>query len=322
MNDVTLGKRTRTALTGEEENVDRAFWGSEQHRTWEESESDSDISYDLDEDEEEESESDSELDEEEKEESSEDDESEDEDTRKKQKKGRFQAYKPVSVSEAGAPKKKTIVRRKPKPVVLAEESIAPDLRRETRDSTRARTMEVQDRPTPVSTRRIRRPTDGRKIYTQEQLMEEARIVEEWNKADLDAYIKYTEMSEKEKNAMMQKRRRGTSQNEFTIFSRSYIDSRGEVSSELRLVPPPQEESLKKKIVSPLPLKSTQQLLGIAEPEEPAMRSGFAYRYPYGGLEGFNTVEQYEAIRADYVDYEIREIKNVISKIHSLQENIK
>jgi len=233
-----------------------------------------------------------------------------------------QAYKPISVS--AVPKRKTIVRRKPKLDLATEvdNQEGPDMleRRETRDTTRARTLEVQERAIPSSSKKspASTPTRDKPRLSQEQLLEEARIVEEWNKADLEAYIRYTELSEKERNAMLQKRRRGGSRNEYTFCSRSYIED-GQVKSEIKIVPPPpsSEETSKKKPGVFIPRRFTNDLLGIqAKPEVPD-RSMCNYRYPYGGEDVFNTAEEYEAIRRGYVDWEVNEVQKVMRHLNSL-----
>ena len=316
---MNAGKRTSAKITGKEAELDSAFWGAEQHRTWEESESDSDVSFDIDEDEGE-SESDSELDEdEESEEESDEDESETDEV-KKRKKASFRAYKPIAGGEA-APNRKTIVRRKPKAVPSSPKSVADSTfsRRETRDTTRARTQEVKERAEmPVRLRKYAHSGFEAASLSQEQLLEDARIVEEWNRADLDAYIKYTEMSEKERGLLLTRRRGRSNKDEYRIVARSFIE-KGKVKSELKLIPPkpPADDGSKKKPQTTVVVKTTSQVLGIREPEVPPDRSMNTYRYPYGSMEGFNTREEYMQIREADLGPQRQQVESVIANLHSL-----
>ena len=298
--------------------MDQAFWGSDQHRTWEESESDSDVSYDLEESEEE-SDSDSELDGEEEEEESEEEESEDEED-KRRKRPRFQAYK-VPDTKHGAPKRKTIVRRKAKPSADTPVSVAESevTRRETRDTTRARTLEVHSRSTPVTARKkASSPSGGQRKLTQEQLLEEARIVEEWNKADYDAYLRFTELSEKERNALMQKRRQRGPKNVYTIVTRSFIRN-GASAEEIRIVPPVVEEQVAKKkdAKPPLPIKTVAEVLGLDQSIPEYADRSFKYRYPYGYMREFNTIAEFNIIHEEEQNVEREEAEKLLAHLHSL-----
>lgn len=312
---VMSGMRAKL-LTGEEEQKDRTFWGSEEHNTWEESESDSDISYDLDELEEE-SESDSELDEEDE---SEEEEPEDDEERRR-KRPRFQAYK---VPEKGTPKRRTVVRRNssstPKPEEGIKDEVTTDTR-ERRETTKARSLEVTERKMSSSFGlRKKRSQTQYVALTQEQLMEEAKMVEEWNKADYDAYLRYTEMSEKERNALIQKRRNNGSKNLYRIVSRSYIED-GQEKSELKLVPPLEEDSLKikEKMSKGILYKSAKEVLRMDASKPLPANKSFKYRYPYGDMEGYNTIAEYEDIIERERGKEVLESEKLVQELYSFLE---
>ena len=309
------GKRAKI-LTGDEEEIDRSFWGSEKHKTWEESESDSDISYDLEESEDE-SDSDSELDQVEGDDESGTEESVDEEENRR-KRPRFHAYK-VPPQNEGI-KRKTVIRRKSvtqEPVETPSDNFE---KRETRETTKARTLEVTERKSvDVSGKKRKHASRGSSVtLTQEEQMEEARIVEEWNKADYDAYLRYTEMSEKERNALMQKRRNNTgSKNLYKIITRSYIKD-GEVQSELKIVPPLIEESTKEKGKrSVIGLKSVSDVLRINRTKPEPVGRLFRYRYPHGDMLEYNTVEEFKEIRKNELEREKSEAEAVVKELRLL-----
>jgi hypothetical protein len=324
-----IGKRS-TRLSGNEEEIDRAFWGSEQHRTWEESESDSDVSYDMDEEDDEEEELESEMDQEESEDESEDEpeeEDEGENDSRQKKRMRFNAYR--APTPAGATGRKTVVTRRekvtPTPRSTSEPKDLPSERRETRESTKARTQEVQSRPKSQVTKKKgpTTPTGTSLKPTQEQLMEEAKVVEEWNKADYDAYIRFTELSEKERAAFLQKRKPRGSKTAYSIVSRSFIES-GTVRNEIRIIPPVTDASLvprkkEKALRLETSLRSASDVLGINSEVPPIPSKQFRYRYPYGSMQPFNTVEEFQSIHQSAVHKDEKDGSDFISFLHSLLE---
>ena len=316
------GRRTKP-VSGQEAEVDQTFWGSQQHRTWEESESDSEVSYKLDEDDE--SESDDEIDDNDEldeEESEDEDEDEDEETVRKRKRS-IKAYKDPRTS-AAAPKRKTIIRRKPKvpdtpdsTKVDSEHASAAITRRETRDTTKARTLEVINRA-EKSTRKHspKQRALGQEKLTQEELLEEARITEEWNIADYEAYVRYTELSEKEQTAFLSKRKSSKqSQNSYTLVSRSFVRN-NEVISEIVIHPPPiMFEGTKKE--KP-PVKSVQQLLRIDQEVLVSADKSHKYRHPYT-WEGFNSVSEFAEIEEKFKEKERAQVERVIENLKSLMK---
>jgi len=301
-----LGKRYAKP-SGKEEKIDQTFWGSEEHRTWEESESDSDVSYDLDEEDEEEEELESEMEGDEDEDEEREEEEEEDEQENRRKRPRFQAYKPPP--DKDIVRKKTVVVRKSKPAVsetpksVADSVSAPIERRQTRESTQARTQEVMEKPaaTGAPKRKPSTPSRSQSLKpTQEQLMEEAKIVEEWNKADYDAYIRFTELSEKERQAFLQKKKPKGLKNAYTIVSRSFIKD-GEVASEIRVIEPVKQEPVgpkKKKKPGEFDshFRSIYDILGIQADIPMQPDKSYKYRFPYGSMPGYNTLEEFRAIR--------------------------
>ena len=239
---------------------------------------------------------------------------------RRRKRPRFQAYKVPDTKQA-APKRKTIVRRKPKPVAETPQSVAGSetLRRETRDTTRARTLEVHSRPVLASAKKkATSPTSAQPKYTQEQLLEEARVVEEWNKADYDAYLRFTELSEKERTAFMQKRRHRGPKNVYTVVTRSFVHD-GQVTEELKIIPPVVEESVTKKkdTKPPLPVKSVAEVLQLDQSRPEPADKRHKYRYPYGETPLFNTIEEFQSIHHSEREKEREVAENLLQYLHSL-----
>ena len=259
----------------------------------------------------------------EKEEEEEDEDEEDDEEEQRRKRPRFQAYKPPTGKDEPTKKKIVVVRKQKAPVTPI--SITESERRETRDSTRARTLEVMSKPVPDTSKKSKTTTTTPRgtphQRTQEELMEEAKIVEEWNKADYDAYIRFTELSEKERTAFLQKRRPKGPKNAYSIVSRSFIKD-GEVCSEIKVVPPVVDElpvTAKKKDTKTPPVynKSVSDVLGIvSDIPSPADRT-FKYRYPYGSMECFNTVEECQRIRERESAHDAQEALAFISYLESL-----
>ena len=207
------------------------------------------------------------------------------------------------------PERKTIVRkpRTPKPEVDRAD------RPGTRDTTRARTEEVTSKAETIEGKKRRRMTQKEQVkLTQEQLLEEARVTEEWNRADYDAYMRYTELSEKEKAALVGRRRQKRNLGYSTVF-RTYIEN-GEVQSEIRLVPPATD--LDRKRQQPLD-RSTRDLLGLEEepPTRPPPAAG-KYRYPYDPRQVFNTIAEFEEIHWQLRAKEKETIQAIIGEIDS------
>ncbi len=155
-------------------------------------------------------------------------------------------------------------------------------------------------------------------------MEEAKIVEEWNKADYDAYLRYTELSEKERNALIQKRRTKGPKNMYTIVSRSFI-ANDHVCSEIKIVPPvteePSQTKKREKIASAnqAQLRSVSEVLGINQrvPRPSSPKKMYKYRFPYGSMQGFNTMEEFAKIRDRERAAEIKQATKLIAQLDSL-----
>ena len=155
-------------------------------------------------------------------------------------------------------------------------------------------------------------------------MEEAKIVEEWNKADYDAYLRYTELSEKERIALIQKRRTKGPKNVYTIVSRSFIE-KDQVCSEIKIVAPVIDESShpkkrdKPSLTSQCLLRSASDVLGIQPriARSASPKKLYKYRYPYGMMQGFNTVEEYAHIRDRELAAEQKEATKLIAQLDSL-----
>jgi hypothetical protein len=277
-------------------------------------------------DQEDESDSDSELEDEEDEgESEESEEEESDDERAKQKKrSAIKAYKDPRAGPSAAPKRRTTIIRK-KPTVRTpgtpESSQSTTIeRRETRDSTKARTLEVTSRSTELfSKSTIHRASPMHKKLTQEELLAEAAITEEWNRADYEAYIRYTELSDKEKAQFLSKgKRTRASRFSHTIVSRSFVDAESKtVSSEIIIHPPPiTDEEIKREKLTVPPPKSTLELLGITKNPEIFHKTGYSYRHPVT-YEGYNTREEYEGICRRQFEVEKAELNRVIENLKSL-----
>lgn len=220
------------------------------------------------------------LDEEESEESSE----EEVEVEVSMKKRNFKAY--VDPREKSEVKKvrKTIVRKKSLNVETKEVE-----RVGTRDTTRARTEEVSVRADKTANT----PKTPRKeqVYvplTHAELMDEARITEEWNTADLQAYIKYTELSDKERAANF-----AFSKKVPKYVYRSFKDENNEERSEIRMT-------------IPLTISSTSMVV--------PKKTNAKYRYPYMEDRYFNTCEEFSRIHEEYLELEKAEIKSIIADL--------
>jgi len=157
--------------------------------------------------------------------------------------------------------------------------------------------------------------------TQEQLMAEAAITEEWNKADYEAYIRYTELTDKEKASFLsvgKNRRTKASRFSHTLISRSFIDQQSQTSkSEILIHPPPiTDEEIKKEKLSVPRKRTTAELLGIDAPPSHPIRTGYLYRHPTS-LEGFNTSVEFSAINDREDAKEKGEISKIIHNLNSL-----
>ena len=179
--------------------------------------------------------------------------------------------------------KKTIVRKK---VASSSKVFTPTDRPGTRDTTRARTEEVIEKVEKnVSSKRLKSPRDPLVLLTQEELMEEARLTEEWNTADYDAYISYMELNEKIDTS----RRRGK-KNSNVVISRSFIEN-GYVKSEL-IVP------------------AYFELVHATLPNQSAK-----YRYPKDPSQVFNTVEEFSKIHENFIQNEVKNIQEILKDIN-------
>jgi|LauGreDrversion4_2_1035121.scaffolds.fasta_scaffold202887_2 hypothetical protein len=303
----SLGRRMQD-LSREDAEIDNVFWGSDKHRTWEESSSDSEVSYDIEDDEENSDSDDSELDEdEEDEEDEEEPESEDEVRISRKSKG----YSDPRL-KSSLPKKRENIQapRVPKPPLDSYD--VP----ETRHTTRERTQEVNLRSIPstpqaaLRTRALRREPQ----LTQEQLMAEAAITEEWNKADLEAYVRYTELSDKDK-AELEKGKQGfgvSSRSEYRIISRSFSSALGS-TSEIRIHSPTREKQSK------VPRSAdTARLMGIAYPQQScrSSRGSSRYRHPVS-LEGFSCLDEFARIEDRLQNEEVKRVRRLLNDLSAL-----
>ncbi len=287
-------------ITDKDAEADTVFWGSDQHRTWEESESDSEVSYDLDESDS--SESDSEMDEDDSGDAGSDESEEEEDQDTKKPKRVFRGgYK--DPRGAGAPKRKTT--RPPVQRVIRKDTETPPStveRRQTRDTTRAITQQVTDREfsKKPSLKEKSRFKPEKHVWTQDELMEEARLTEEWNTADYEAYIRYTELSERERMQFLQKRKPKEQVGSYKVVHRSYLVN-NEPKSEILIFPP--IEGVER------PLNDV--LLGIVDGQKDEGKyKRFRYRHPRTG-EGFNTAAEFRAIQEDWDLEERRKAEAVL-----------
>jgi hypothetical protein len=299
----SLGQRMKP-ITDKDAEVDTVFWGSDKHRTWEESESDSDVSYDLDEDDEDSDEEDS-MDDDAVSADAESDTSVDEDERLKKRKNSG-GYKDPRTAAPKRVIRRSIVKT-PKPAPL-ETPISE--RRQTRDTTRAITLQVTQRSetkrespkeTKISPKRAH-------VWTQEDLLEEARQTEEWNIADYEAYIRYTELSEKERMQFLQKRKPKEQVGSYKIISRSVCRD-GKADSEV-LIFPPAESSTRNFDISAVLFPYLD-----GPPKEPPK---FRYRHPVS-MEGYNTISEYREIEVRLDQEDRMRIQRVISQLESRLE---
>ena len=192
---------------------------------------------------------------------------------------------------------------------------------ETRHSARIRTggahTPIEAKSTPVTTPRSKPAV--RRTLTQAELMAEAAITEEWNKADLEAYVRYTQLSDKEKAELEKKRTtHGVSQSsaaagEYRIISRSF----GGTKSEIRI-----ESPIRTKNVLSRDVKSTttMEILGqtpssLSTTTKNAMNVS-KYRHPTT-LETFNTCEEFSKIESKIRTTEKRKIEKLILNLSSL-----
>ena len=302
-------------ISNEEAQVDEVFWGSKEHRTWEESEDDSDVSYDLDEEDEEESESeDSELDEDIDEED-EDEESEPE-TDKAPRKS-FRAYKDPRLAVA-APKKREIPPKPKTPKTPVSSYELP----ETRHTTRARTVDVTSKASAEQPNsRIRAKQPVRPHLTQEQLMAEAAITEEWNKADLEAYVRYTELTDKEKAELEKGKQKQSilTRSDYRLVSRSFISDRCS-SSEIRIHSPIRSGlTAKDSQHSVAPKRPSSMLLKMVSLPSQPRRWGSRYLHPQT-MEGFNTALEFSEIEKRIENQEKRRVQKLVNDLRSLLVN--
>lgn len=300
-----VGRRLKP-ITDKDAEVDTVFWGSDQHRTWEESESDSEVSYNLDDADS--SDSSSDMDDDESGAGSDSDESEsgDEDDGRKPKKVFRGGYKDPR-SKPAAPKRKLApVQRAIKKEIVPETPSSAGERRQTRDTTRAMTEEITQREStkkPLVSKE--KPKTEKHVLTQEELLEEARLTEEWNTADYEAYIRYTELSERERMQFLQKRKPKEQVNCYKVVHRSFMEG-GELKSEIKVFPP-MAGTLR-------PLNDV--LLGIGENEfANATRSPFRYRHPRTG-EGYNTCGEFRQIQERLLREERMQAERVLEILES------
>jgi len=146
-------------------------------------------------------------------------------------------------------------------------------------------------------------------------MAEAAITEQWNKADLEAYVRYTELTDKEK-AELEKGKQGLtalSRSEYRIVSRSFVES-GFTTSEIRIHSPIRSSTKDKNNV--VPFKSSSTLLGLHASKSAPVRSGSSYRHPRS-LEGFNTVDEFSAIEKRLENQERRRVQKLVNDLSSL-----
>lgn len=291
--------------------MDNVFWGSDKHRTWEESSSDSEVSYDLDNNDEDSDSDDSELDEDEEEDDEEGTESEDEKTTKR----RMTGYSDPRLKRS-APVAKAVTNR----VARVQKPSLPYEVPETRHTTRERTREVNVRSTSHPNTPLSRTTKlspRRPTLTQEQLMAEAAITEEWNKADLEAYVRYTELSDKEKAELEKGKQSNLStsiKSDYRIISRSSQSALG-VTSEIRIHSPIRDMKDKQHKHSKVP---TSKLLGVSTPGNHIDNGsrGLRYRHPVS-LEGFNSNEEFANIDSRIRKQEEKRVRKLVNDLTAL-----
>ena len=148
-------------------------------------------------------------------------------------------------------------------------------------------------------------------------MAEAAITEEWNKADLEAYVRYTELSDKEK-AELEKGKQGLSslnRSEYRLISRSYI-SDGSSSSEIRIHSPTRLTGSKDTKQTVVPRRSTESLLAMKP--QPAQPRRWESRYCHPrSMEGYNTPFEFSEIEKRIDNQEKRRVQKLINDLSSM-----
>ncbi len=148
-------------------------------------------------------------------------------------------------------------------------------------------------------------------------MAEAAITEEWNKADLEAYVRYTELSDKEKAELEKGKQSNIStsfKSDYRIISLSSQSALG-VTSEIRIHSPIRDMQDKQHKHLKVP---TSKLLGLSTPGNPIhdVSRGSRYRHPVS-LEGFNSIEEFANIDSRIHKQEEKRVRKLVNDLRSL-----
>jgi hypothetical protein len=295
---ITAGKRLGQ-ITSQEAEKDKSFWGSEKHRTWEESESDSEVEYTLDASNESDlSISDSEdgdL------EHGEEEEEEDDEDIGQRKKRPVKGY--VDRRDAVPESKKRSSHKKPVVSEGVPASVAhPAERRETRDTTRRLTIEMEERAataTSVPRRVTPSATRVKRKFTQEEMLEEAKTTEYWNTADLNEYMRITASLEATKN--LSRSRRIVPRGSHIIKWKSTREGES-----LTIIPPADAKGVMG--------RPTSEILGIDPAPVYDAPGGRGWRYRTTGGDFFNNSDEFKKIRNKSKNLEIEEISQIIQNL--------